>query len=249
MSKNILITGASSGIGEALARRLAKEGNTVGLMARRIDRLEAIAQEIREQGGRAIVLPGDVADRTAMFNNVARFIKEAGPVDMFIVNAGISQPTPAHRFDAEIFSKIICVNLIGAANGIAAVLPGMLERNQGHIVGIGSLAGYRGLPGYAAYCASKAGLWSLFESIRLDLRGTDIAVTIIHPGFIRTPLTEKNRFPMPFLMDVDRAVDHIIKAIRRRRRVYAFPWPMAMLVRMGRSLPSFLYDFVMPGGR
>ncbi len=247
MAENILITGASSGIGAALARRLAREGNVIGLMARRADRLEAIAGDIKAAGGRAVVLAGDVTDRASVFANVERFIGETGPIDVFIANAGISHPTPAHRFDAAVFEEIIRTNLVGAANGLAAVLPGMLERNRGHLVGIGSLAGYRGLPGHAAYCASKAGLWSLFESLRLDLRGTGIAVTIIHPGFVRTPLTEKNRFPMPFLMDVDAAVERIVRAIRRRRRVAAFPWPLATLVRLSRLVPSVLYDRLIPG--
>ena len=247
MTENVLITGASSGIGEALARRLAREGRVVGLMARRKDRLEAIAGDIKAAGGRAIVLAGDVTDRASVFASVERFIEEVGPIDIFIANAGISRPTPAHRFDAEAFEAIIRTNLIGVANGVAAVLPGMLARNRGHLVGIGSLAGYRGLPGHAAYCASKAGLWSLFESLRLDLRGTGIAVTVIHPGFVRTPLTEKNRFPMPFLMDVDAAVDRIMRAIRRKKRVMAFPWPLATLVRFSRLLPSWLYDRLIPG--
>ncbi len=120
----------------------------------------------------------------------------------------------------------------------------MIERGAGQVVGIGSLAGYRGLPGSGAYCASKAGLAALFESLRLELRHVGVAVTLICPGFIRTPLTDRNRFPMPFLMELDVAANRIVKAIMRRDSEYSFPWQLAWIVRLARYLPNWLYDRV-----
>ena len=156
-------------------------------------------------------------------------------------------PTPAKRFSAESFERVIAVNLVGVANCVAFVLPSMLERGCGQLVGIASLAGYRGLPGSGAYCASKAGVRALFESLRIDLARTPIAVTTICPGFVRTPMTDQNKFSMPFLMELEPALDKIERAIDAGWSEYAFPFTLATLVRTARWLPNSIYDSLMRG--
>jgi short-subunit dehydrogenase len=137
---------------------------------------------------------------------------------------------------------VININVIGASNSVAAVIPEMVARGSGHLVVISSLAAYRGLPRSAAYCASKAAVSAFFESLRLDLHPRGIDVTIIHPGFIKTPLTADRAVEMPFLMELDVAVKKMVRAIEKRRKRYSFPWQLATLVRAGMIMPIFMYD-------
>ena len=139
---------------------------------------------------------------------------------------------------------MINVNVIGAANSVAAVVPDMVARRRGQLVAISSLSAYRGLPKAAAYCASKAAVSTFFESLRLDLQPRGIDVTIIHPGFIKTPLTAGRHAQMPFLMELNDAVKKIIQAIEKRRKSYAFPWQLATIVRAGMIMPNFMYDWI-----
>ena len=244
-----VVTGASSGIGRALAFRLAARGYAVGLLARRRRALEEAAAHIADQGGRALVLPGDVRDAARVREHVQTCERELGPVVLAVANAGIGHPTPAAALDVETVRAVLDVNLLGAVHLFAAVLPGMIARRRGHLVGISSLAGFRGLPEHAAYCASKAALTVFMESLRLDLRGTGIRVTVIHPGFVKTPMTANNPHPMPFLQDLDGAAGRILRAIDRRRRLYAFPFPLAALARLAHWLPAAWYDRLIPRGR
>jgi short-subunit dehydrogenase len=241
--KVVLITGASSGLGRGLALELATRGAAVGLLARRPDALCAVACEIKRNGGRAVSLPADVRDVDAVRAAAEKLRANFGDVDVLIANAGIGATTPASNLPLEDVSSVINVNLIGAANCAATVLPDMVRRGRGRIVAISSLAGYRGLPNSAAYCASKAGLSAFFESLRIDLQGTGVGVTVIHPGFIRTPLT-MHHTKMPFLMEVDYAVAKIISAIEKGKASYSFPWKLATVVRAGRLFPVWLYDWL-----
>ena len=245
MSRLTVITGASSGLGSALAARIARGGDTVVLMARRQEQLESVAQAIRDDGGLAHVVTADMSSPDSIRTAFAHVADTWGPVDRLIANAGIGGPTKATDFDGASFERIIQVNLIGVGYCIEAVLPDMIERRSGQIVGIGSLAGYRGLLGSGAYCASKAGLASLLESLRLELRAHGVCVTTICPGFVRTPLTDKNTFKMPFLMELKPAVELMYRAIEQQRSEYAFPWHLAGIVRISRYLPNALYDRLM----
>jgi len=240
--KVVLITGASSGIGRSLAVELGGRGATLGLLARRADMLQEIVGELENKGGRALALPTDVKDAKAVRAAADHLRASFGQVDVLIANAGVGGTTGARDFKADEVNDVININLVGAVNSVAAVLPEMVGRGQGQLVAISSLAAYRGLPGSGAYCASKAGLSSLFESLRLDLRGTGVDVTIIHPGFIKTPLTAGRHAQMPFLLELQDATRKIAHAIEARKKSYAFPWQLASFVRAAMLMPNFLYD-------
>jgi short-subunit dehydrogenase len=241
--KTIFLTGASSGIGEALAVALAKKGSVIGLAARRGELLEKTAKECEKAGGGARVFALDVTDENAVQLAVDEFIHEFGHVDVLIANAGIGGNNAETRdLNPLAVKKVIDINLLGAVNAVHAVLPSMKRRNSGHIVAISSLAGFRGLPKSAAYSASKAGMTAFFESVRLDVKHLGIDVTIIQPGFIKTPLTAGRTNKMPFLMDLDDAVPLFIRAIEKRKKFAAFPWQLATIVRAGKIMPAWLYD-------
>jgi short-subunit dehydrogenase len=161
---------------------------------------------------------------------------------VLVANAGMSTTTAGTDLKAAEASDVITINVIGVVNCVAAVLPEMLERGSGHLVAVSSLAAYRGMPKSGAYSASKAAVSTLFESLRVDLRKNDIAVTVIHPGFIRTPMTANRRKKLPFLLEADDAARRIVRAIERRSRSYAFPWQLAGIVRLIRHLPGSVYD-------
>ncbi len=184
----------------------------------------------------------DVTDRVSLFPAVQQLEKQLGPVDVLIANAGIGAETTALTFKAADFEKQIKVNLIGAANSVEAVLPGMLQRRRGHIVGMSSLASYRGLPLMWGYCASKSGLNAMLEGLRVELRPCGISVTTICPGWIRTPLTQMVNVPKPDMMEPEMAVRRIVDAIRRRKKFLAFPAKPAWQVRLLHWLPAALSD-------
>jgi short-subunit dehydrogenase len=237
-----MITGASSGIGRGLAVELARRGAKIGLVARRAELMEEAVREIEAAGSKALALPSDVQDAASMKAAADRLAAELGPIDILIANAGIGPTRDAAKISAEEVSNVINVNVIGASNSVAAVVPQMVARGSGQLVVISSLAAYRGLPRSAAYCASKAAVSAFFESLRLDLEPRGIDVTIIHPGFIKTPLTAGREAQMPFLMELDDAVRKMARAIEKRRKRYSFPWQLATIVRAGMVMPIWMYD-------
>lgn len=241
--KVVLLTGASSGIGEALALKLASNGAVLGLIARRREHLRNLAERCEAAGGTAWTFPCDVTDAAAVQDAADSLRRDFGYIDILIANAGIGGNDPETRaLKPEAVKRVIDTNLIGSVNAIHAVLPQMLERGQGQLVAISSLAGIRGLPKSAAYSASKAGMTAFFESVRLDTLGKGIGVTIIQPGFIRTPLTSGRANKMPYLMELDAAIPYFIRAIEKRKKFAAFPWQLATIVRAGRFMPAWLYD-------
>ncbi len=239
-----MITGASSGIGKGLALEIAARGGRLALIARREEVLNEIVSEIRTHNGTAIAVSADVRDASTMRQAADRVRSELGPIDVLIANAGIGVTDHAANLDPEKVAEVININLLGAVNSAAAVLPEMVERNSGQLVAIASLAGYRGLAKSAAYCASKAALSSFFESLRIDLRHTGVTVTIIYPGFIKTPLTSGRAAKMPYLMELDDGVKKILSAIEKGKKSYAFPWQLATIVRSGLLMPPSLYDWI-----
>ena len=242
-NKVVLVTGASSGIGRAMAVELARRGASVGLLARRRDLLEAAVDEINEAGGRALALPADVTHADQVRAAACELRRKFGYIDVLVANAGVGGTTYAVDLCEKEVTKVIRVNVIGAVNSVTAVIPHMVQRGSGHLVAISSLAGYRGLPKSAAYCASKAGVSALFESLRIDLAHTGVDVTIIHPGFIKTPLTA-GRKHMPYLMELDDAVIKMMRVIEKRKKTYSFPWQLATIVRACMLLPIPLYDWI-----
>jgi short-subunit dehydrogenase len=171
-----------------------------------------------------------------------RLQAELGPIDVLIANAGIGPITDGAKLTGEEVAEVMNVNVVGTANAVAAVVPDMVARGQGQLVAISSLAAYRGVPKSAAYCGSKAAVSAMFESLRLDLEPKGIAVTIIHPGFIKTALTAGRHKALPFLLELDDAVKRIVGAIEKRKKTIAFPWQLATIVRAGMIMPTFMYD-------
>ena len=244
-----VVTGASSGIGAELSRQLAAGGAKVALLGRRVDLLASVGAEIRAKGGTAHEIECDVRDPLNVKAAVAEATKELGAVDLAIANAGVGHVIPAEEFDSRLFEDIIRTNLMGTVHLVEAVLPEMLARRQGQIVGVSSLAAYRGFPQTHAYCASKAAMNTFLEGLRAEIADHGIAVTTVCPGFVRTPMTAKNRGAMPFLLDADECARRILRAARARRRVYNFPWPMATAMWIVRWLPSGLLDSAVRSAR
>ncbi len=237
-----MITGASSGIGRGLAVELARRGAKVGLVARRAEAMDEAVREIEAAGGKALALPADVQSEASVRAAADKLRSDLGPIDVLIANAGIGPSRDAAKFNAAEVADVMSVNVVGASNSVAAVLPEMLARGSGQLVVISSLSAYRGLPKSAAYCASKAAVSSFFESLRLDLEPRGIAVTIIHPGFIKTALTAGRSAKLPYLMELDDAVGKMVRAIEKRRKRYSFPWQLATIVRVGMVMPIWMYD-------
>ncbi len=232
------ITGASTGIGRALALRLARDGWRVAASARGAEMLASLAAE---GGGAVRAFPLDVTDAAAAARVAAEIERELGPVDLAVVNAGTYAPTPADAFDAAVVRRLVEVNLLGAANTLAAAMPEMIRRKGGQIAVVASVAGYRGLPRAAAYSASKAGLIALAEALKFDLDRHGVKIQVINPGFVRTPLTDKNDFAMPFLMEVDDAVERIVRGLAGNAFEIAFPSRFVWILRLLGLLPDRLY--------
>ena len=249
MSRVAFITGASSGLGAGLARRLAKEGFAVGLAARRVDRLESVAVEVEAVGARPSVCRCDVRQREQVRAAVSKVEEELGPVDLLVANAGVSERTYVESLDSAEVERMIRTNFLGAVYATEAVLPGMLERSAGRVVAVGSLAGYGGLPKTAGYSASKGALHNFFESLRIDLRGTGVDVTVITPGYVRTEMTADNLSPMPYLLELDDAVERMYRAITTGKKALSFPWQLSALTWLGQVLPAGVYDRLAGGMR
>jgi short-subunit dehydrogenase len=237
----VLITGAGSGIGRQLALTLAGEGAAIGTIDLSMEPLAKLAAEVpRAKVAWAVA---DVTDRSALRAAAAQIQERLGPVDVLIANAGIGRETSALALNVDDIEAQIRVNLLGVVNSIDAVLPGMLERRRGHVVAISSLASARGIPGLAGYCASKAGVNALLDAFRVELQPCGIHVTTICPAWIRTPLTANAAVPPSELLPVDEAARRIVRAIRKRKLLYAFPPRNARRMSLVRLLPVRLSDW------
>lgn len=239
----VFITGASSGIGEALARHYAAQGASLGLFARRASELARVARTLAP--ARVECYAGDVRDAAALERAANAFTARVGVPDVVVANAGISTGTVTGRAeDLSAFERVFDTNVLGMVNTFHPFITPMRERRHGTLVGIASVAGFRGLPGSGAYSASKAAAIAYLESLRVELRAARIAVVTVCPGYIATPMTDGNPYPMPFLMQPDVAARKIARAIARRKRFYVLPWPMALAGAVFRALPRPLFDRV-----
>jgi NAD(P)-dependent dehydrogenase (short-subunit alcohol dehydrogenase family) len=233
------VTGAGKGIGRALALRLARQGYAVAASAR--SEQDLISLEQVADGGRITGFPLDITDAGRADVMVEVIENRLGPLDLVVLNAGTHRPTPAAGFSAAEARSVIDTNLSGTLNCLAPVMARFQNRGAGQIAVVASLAGYRGLPGAAAYGASKAGLINLCEALRPELAAAGVDLRLINPGFVRTPLTDKNDFPMPFLIDVEEAVDRIVDGLGGNGFEIAFPRRFAFLMKLLRLLPDPLF--------
>jgi short-subunit dehydrogenase len=244
--KKIFITGASSGIGEALARQYAHSGAQLGLVARRFDFLQRLQAEIVAMGAPAPALYAcDVRDAAALTAHAKDFVDRFGAPDIVVANAGVSRGTLTEiEEDLAAFQEIFDINVMGTVNTFHAFIEPMKKARHGTLVGIASVAGFRGIPGGGAYSASKAAAIKYCESLRVELRGSGVSVVTICPGYIRTPMTAVNKFKMPFLIDVTEAVKRFERAIDAKTSFTVIPWTMGIAARALRVVPNWLYDRV-----
>jgi NAD(P)-dependent dehydrogenase (short-subunit alcohol dehydrogenase family) len=247
--KTVLITGASSGIGRALALEYARGGAKVAVCARRADELQALATEARAAGGDALPIPLDVCDPAAVTAAVQRADRELGGLDMVIANAGRGTLRLASRLTWDDVGPLLDVNVRGAMATLVASIPVFLAQQRGQLVGVSSLAGVRGLPRSAAYSASKAALSTFLESLRIDLAPIGIRVTDVRPGFVDTPMSAASRHPRPFVWPVDKAAQYIARRLEAGPPVIAFPWQLVLATGFARLLPAWFYDRIIRAAR
>ena len=239
----VFITGASSGIGLSLAHEYSHQGAILGLVARRRDLLLSLKKELNTA---TFIYVADVRDQLAMDKAAQDFMLECGAPDIVISNAGVSSGTLTEsKADIEKFKTTIDINLIGMVNTFQPFILAMKEKKQGSLAGIASVAGIRGLPGAGAYSASKAAVIAYLESLRIELNTHGIIVTTIAPGYIKTPMTALNNFPMPFLMASEIAAKKFSAAIRQKKKFIIFPWQMRLIAIIIRFAPVWLWDLLM----
>ena len=241
MPLKIIITGASSGLGRALARHYASFGATLGLIARRKSSLEVLINELPDSD--SIFYDIDVRDAESMQSAASDFIHRYGCPDIVIANAGISQGTlTEYAEDSKTFDSILETNVTGIVNTFQPFIAHMRTQGKGSLVGISSVASYRGLPGGSAYSASKAAANSYLESLRVEMYGSGVSVITVCPGYIVTPMTANNPFPMPFIMTAETTAKKIVHIIKHKKLYSVIPWQMAIVARILKLLPDFIYD-------
>lgn len=240
----VFLTGASSGIGAALARHYAARGAELGLVARRSEALRELAAELEKtHGSRCHCYAVDVTDAAAMAAAAQDFLAQAGVPDIVVANAGISVGTLTEESeDLPAFARVFGVNVLGVVHTFAPFIGPMRAAGRGRLAGIASVAGIRGLPGAGAYSASKAAVIACLESLRVELRDSGVKVVTIAPGYVETPMTAVNEYSMPFLLPVDEAVRRLSRVIDAGKSFAVVPWQMGIVARLMRLLPNAVYD-------
>ncbi len=242
-NKAAIITGASSGIGFKLAEELANEGCHLALLARRIEELEKLKNKIARDDLNIITIKCDVSSKEDVSRAFTEIFNAFTYVDIAILNAGVDYRIKTKDFNSKFAEEIFNVNVLGLIYCVEALLPKFKEQQRGMIVGVSSLAESRGFPKSGFYCASKAAASNFLESIRVELRRYNIKVVTVKPGFVRTPMTDKNEFYMPFLMNADKAAQIIVRGIKKEKRIVQFPFPLAIGAKLVKLLPNFLFDY------
>lgn len=235
------VTGAGKGIGRAVALKLAGQGWVVAASARTEADLASLAAAVPANAGHVVAYPLDMTEAKAVAETVARIEAELGPVDLALLNAGTHRPIGAGDFDLAALRELVDVNLMGTAHGLAALMPRLMARQAGQIAVVASVAGYRGLPTAAGYGATKAALINMCEALKPELEAAGVDLKLVCPGFVATPLTARNRFPMPFLITAEQAADHILAGLGTGRFEIVFPWRMRLAMGLLRLLPDRLF--------
>lgn len=238
----VVITGASSGLGLALARHYLERGATVAACARREELLQSLAAEFP---GKVFCYALDVRDAAAIRAAADDFMARVGVPDIVIANTGVSIGTlTRYAEDNDVFQHVMDINVLGAVKTFQPFVEAMRQAKHGRLVGIASVAGFRGLPGSGAYSASKAALISYLESLRVELHGSGVKVVTVCPGYIRTPMTDINPYPMPFILEADEAARRMARVIESGKSFAVVPWQMGMVGWLLKRLPNWLYDML-----
>lgn len=239
-SRSIVISGASSGIGLALARHYLERGATIAAFARRGELLQNLAAEFPDK---VFCYTLDVRDAVASQRAAGDFMARVGVPDIVIANAGVSRGTLTEFVeDEEVFQNVMDINVLGMVKTFQPFLAAMRAARHGTLVGIASVAGFRGMPGSGAYSASKAAAISYLESLRVEMYGSGVKVVTLCPGYIKTPMTDINTYPMPFMLEVDDAARRMARVIARGTSLAVVPWQMGVVGWLLKRLPNWLYD-------
>jgi short-subunit dehydrogenase len=244
-NKNIILTGASSGIGYELAKQLAKEGANLALLARRKNVIDSLAEEIEKHNSKIITIQCDVSNKASVHSAFNEAKVNFGEIDMVILNAGTSERVDIINFDVSKADEIYGVNTLGLIYCVKEVLQDFIQRKEGWIVGVSSLSDVRGFPRSSLYCSSKAASSIFLESIRIELKKYNIKIITVKPGFVKTPMTDKNEFYMPFLINVEKAAKIILKGIKKEKRIISFPLPIVLATKVLKILPDSIFDFLL----
>ena len=241
--KVILITGASTGIGKEMAKLLAYENCSLVLLARRYELLDELKTQLKTGKANIKTYKCDVADPDEVSKVFTKLKDESGKIDIAILNAGVGSKSSAKDYSYETAKNTFDVNVLGIVNCVENLMPDFLKRKDGMIVGVSSLADARGWQGSGFYCASKAAATLLLENLRVELKPFNVKVITVKPGFVETPMTAKNKFPMPFLMSVEKAAKIIIDGIKKEKRIIQFPLPTVFSAKLMRIVPNYLFDY------
>lgn len=244
-NKVVLLTGASSGIGYSLAKSLPKENCSLALLSRSKSTLDELVTEIKNDGAKALSYKCDVGNLDEVKHAFERIKNDFGRIDIAILNAGVSHRADVKNYSVEIARNIFDVNVFGIINFVEQLIPDFIQRKEGMIVGVSSLAEARGFPKSGFYNASKSAASLMLESLRVELKPYNIKVLTVKPGFVRTPMTDKNDFQMPFLMDADKAAKIIIDGIKKEKHIIQFPLTTVIGSKIIKLLPDWLFDYLM----
>ena len=244
-NKVVLLTGASSGIGYSLAKSLPKENCSLALISRRKNILDELVSELKSGESKIFSYKCDVGNIDDVRDTINQVKKDFGKIDIAILNAGASHRVDVKEYSAETAREIFDVNTFGIINFVEQILPDFIQRREGMVVGVSSLAEARGFPKSGFYNASKSAASLLLESLRVEVKPFNVKVITVKPGFVRTQMTDKNEFQMPFMMDVDKAVKIIIDGIKKEKKIIQFPLPTVIGSKIVKFMPNWLFDFLM----
>jgi short-subunit dehydrogenase len=247
--RNVIIFGASRGIGKALALEYASAKSNLILFSRNIDGFEELSKDISNLGCTLYFKKCDVSIKSEVKDAVEFAVNKFDTIDLAIINSGVGSPEWMVNFNSEDFKNIHKINVFGIAHGLEYLIPVMINQGYGTIAGVTSLADVRGYPGSAGYCSSKAAASVLLESARVELKKHNIRIITVRPGFVKTAMTDKNEFYMPFLMNTDKAAGKIMKGIEKNKSIVQFPFFTVNLTRLVKFLPNFIYDPLIRLGR